>query len=232
MSKQHHYLTKSAATSLGIIDANGNAMQHSATLAQVAAASEYDAFASFIAAAHEAWRDDAEAWIIDESGDSTYYDGRTASFDLSRQWQLTEEGEGYATYEATSAADALAEAKSNVDRANYSEAEGTIWIDVRVHCAETGEEAHETVTLDADEPECTETAHDWQSPFEIVGGIKENPGVWGKGGGVIITECCMHCGCKRTTDTWAQRPDNGEQGLTSVSYEPGAFADELASLAS
>lgn len=142
--------------------------------------------------------------------------------DCPREWQLTEEGEGYDTIEATSAEEALAEAR-NVDRSNYSDAEGTIWIDVRVHCEETGEEASDTVTLEPDEPECTEGEHDWQSPHELLGGLRENPGVQGHGGGVVIDEACLHCGCRRTTDTWAQRPDTGEQGLTSVEYEEGCY---------
>lgn len=76
-----------------------------------------------------------------------------------------------------------------------------------------------TVEIEAEEPECVANEHDWQSPIEVVGGIKENPGVHGHGGGVIITEVCAHCGMYRVTDTWAQNPSTGEQGLTSVRYE-------------
>jgi len=84
------------------------------------------------------------------------------------------------------------------------------------------------IRIDPPEPECPEGAeHDWQNPVEIVGGIKENPGVWGHGGGVTISECCMRCGCKRVTDTWAQRRDTGEQGLESVRYWPGEYAEAL-----
>lgn len=86
-------------------------------------------------------------------------------------------------------------------------------------------------TLEPAEPECTDGEHDWQSPYEIVGGCKENPGVWGHGGGVRIHECCMKCGCERVTDTWAQDMNTGEQGLESVSYEPGKYADEIEAVA-
>ena len=68
---------------------------------------------------------------------------------------------------------------------------------------------------------------DWQAPLEIVGGIEENPGVWGSGGGVKTVRVCTHCGCGMHTDNWAQDPQDGEQGLTSVRYEAGEFADEL-----
>ena len=42
--------------------------------------------------------------------------------------------------------------------------------------------------------------------------------MYGHGGGVIITEVCRHCGRYQITDTWAQNPENGEQGLTSTEY--------------
>lgn len=85
-----------------------------------------------------------------------------------------------------------------------------------------------TATVDPDEPKCIEgNSHDWDCPFEIVGGIKENPGVWGNAGGVIINEVCMNCGRGKRTNTWAQRRDNGEQGLTSVEYEEKFYIDDL-----
>jgi hypothetical protein len=140
-------------------------------------------------------------------------------------YKLYEGGYEYDEIEANSLADALEEAKSNVDTANYNEIESTIWVKVRVRCEETGDEDSATVALDPDPPSSCE--HDWQSPFEIFGGIEENPGVWGHDGGVIIREVCIHCGCGKTTDTWAQNPENGIQGLTSVSYEPGKYTDEV-----
>lgn len=134
-------------------------------------------------------------------------------------WDLCEEGHCYATVTADDRADALQQAIDNVSRDNY-DAEGTIWIDVAVRNTLTGEEESETVQLDEPEPDCVDGGeHDWQSPYSVLGGLRENPGVWGNGGGVIIKTVCSHCGMYRVTDTWAQRHDTGEQGLTSVSYE-------------
>jgi hypothetical protein len=78
-----------------------------------------------------------------------------------------------------------------------------------------------TTMIEANEPSCDRifSEHDWQSPHEVVGGCEENPGVHGHGGGVIITGVCAHCGKYKITDTWAQNPETGEQGLTSVEYE-------------
>jgi len=129
-------------------------------------------------------------------------------------------------------------AESYVRGGDWGEDSKTHWIEVRVwregvdangDVAEVDEESH-TITVEASEPKCTESEHDWQSPAEILGGCKENPGVWGHGGGVIITEVCMNCGCARITDTWAQNPSNGDQGLRSVEYEEGKYTEELASL--
>lgn len=65
--------------------------------------------------------------------------------------------------------------------------------------------------------------HDWQSPYSVLGGIKENPGVWGSGHGqVIIKSVCACCGMYRTTDYGATNFSNGTQ-TTRTSYEP---ADE------
>ncbi len=90
----------------------------------------------------------------------------------------------------------------------------------------------ECFRVDEDPPPCIDSDdHDWQSPHEIVGGIKENPGVWGNGGGVIINEVCMRCGCQKTTDTWATHPENGSQGHTVVTYDPDAYEDVFSDLA-
>ena len=76
------------------------------------------------------------------------------------------------------------------------------------------------VTIDPTGPLCPAdiTGHNWTSTVEREGGIKENPGVWGHGGGVIIEEHCTRCDATMTTDTWAQDGSTGQQGLISISY--------------
>jgi hypothetical protein len=66
-------------------------------------------------------------------------------------------------------------------------------------------------TFDPIYPDCVEDEHAWEAPYSLVGGIRENPGVFGHGGGVIMTEYCRHCGARRVVDTWA--PD-GHGGVT------------------
>jgi hypothetical protein len=118
-------------------------------------------------------------------------------------------------------------------RDGYDAVEATIWVDVEVHATaidDDGDECwtHEstvTQSIDPPAPACRRAGeeHDWQSPHALVGGLEENPGVHGHDGGVVITEACLRCGCRRRTDTWAQRHDTGQQGLTSISYDPGYY---------
>jgi hypothetical protein len=127
-------------------------------------------------------------------------------------------------------ADSAGEAAQRyVDEGDWGESDTTRW--VRVHVYRAHEQWDDgwwiTVPLDPEEPPCRseEGEHDWQNPIELVGGIRENPGVFGHGGGVKIHEVCVRCGARRVTDTWAQDPCTGEQGLESVTYEPAGTID-------
>ena len=121
-----------------------------------------------------------------------------------------------------------AAAQEYVDGGDWGEITSTAWVTVRV-MDEDGDSERIKITIDPEEPACVGGHdHDWQSPHAIVGGIESNPGVRGHGGGVKITEVCMRCGCGKHTDTWAQDPEDGQQGLHAVSYEPDEFADRIA----
>jgi hypothetical protein len=141
---------------------------------------------------------------------------------------------------AVSHADAVAQAKDWMADGDYDMTDGTVWVhgylvDLELEVPagyDDGEWRRQQaeridVSLDPPEPECTETEHDWQAPLEIVGGIKESPGVWGHGGGVVIHDVCLNCGCERVKDTWAQDPETGRQGLHSVAYYAGKYAAQV-----
>lgn len=123
-------------------------------------------------------------------------------------------------------------AEEYVKGGDWGDGTETIWVTVAVTLLDAaGEPAdepeHITVTIEADEPSCEgDAAHDWQSPYSLLGGIKENPGVQGHGAGVIITEVCACCGKYRVTDTYAQDPSNGRQGLRSVAYQDATEESE------
>ena len=79
--------------------------------------------------------------------------------------------------------------------------DSTTWVEIGAIDADTDEEVHREVrTVDPHEPECRSEVgeHDWGSPHPVLGGRVEDPGVWGTGGGVRITEVCCHCGIYRT----------------------------------
>ena len=59
-----------------------------------------------------------------------------------------------------------------------------------------------TVIIGPDAPD--ECGDDWRSPHDLVGGIRSNPGVQAKGGGVVINEICAASGVWRVRDTWDQ----------------------------
>lgn len=124
------------------------------------------------------------------------------------------------TITADDAADALDSFSDTYDRGMYPDAEGTVYIDIRVRNTITGEEESGTITLDEPEPECSAGEHNWRSPYSVVGGLRENPGVFGAGAGagVRITNVCSHCGAYRTILTHAQRRDTGEYIGEQVSY--------------
>jgi hypothetical protein len=121
-------------------------------------------------------------------------------------------------------------AQEYVDDGSWGDSAETSWVNVttwrpvlllldgETEWARADEESH-TITLEAEEPDCADgEEHDWRSPHSVLGGLEDDPGVQGHGGGVIITEVCAHCGIYRVTDTWAQDMSTGEQGLTSVEY--------------
>lgn len=105
------------------------------------------------------------------------------------------------------------------------ERDHTLWLSAQVFSVDDDGKHLDTigtvrVTLHPDVPRCAGGAHVWCSPYEVLGGLKENPGVWGSGGGVIIKEVCSECGTYKVTDTWATNPCDGTQGHTSVEYLP------------
>ena len=126
--------------------------------------------------------------------------------------------------EAESLADAHRQANAwQVDA--YPNVERTIWVDTQIRVE--GETVSTAVTqIDPPEPKCSGGEHEWTDDIALVGGIKENPGVWGHGAGVLMFDACKRCGCQRTIDTWAQRPDTGQEGFSSVSYEPNHWSDD------
>ena len=132
-------------------------------------------------------------------------------------FELVEDGISYDEVEFFTVKSALQYAVANVVQ---EPTQNTYWVEVLVRDLSNPEhdELRETVPVYPTEPDCTESDHCWEAPYSVVGGLKENPGVFGHGGGVTISEVCSFCGTYREQDTWAQNPYTGEQGLDSVCY--------------
>lgn len=151
---------------------------------------------------------------------------------MIRRYQLSEGGVPYEIVTADSVEDALDEARCNVDRANYAgDEDRTLRVSVSAWSvgadgrADGEEEDSDTVTLDPEEPECSESEHEWISPYAIIGGLRENPGVWGRGGGVVIHRVCEHCGLTRIVDTAATDGETGQR-YESTSYDADKYRDQ------
>lgn len=151
-----------------------------------------------------------------------------------RRFRVSDEGSS----DILTADSAQEAAEEWVEGGDWGDGSSTTWVNVTVHEVDgqgndvDGTREHITITIEPTEPTCPAGSHDWKSPHAIVGGLVENPGVWGHRGGVKTLEICMVCGCSKRTDTWAQNPSTGEQGLTEVAYKAGEFRDEVAALAS
>ena len=150
----------------------------------------------------------------------------------ARTWEIREECGGSDTIEADALEDAIKEAEDWVQDGEYGQDEHSVSVQYWVEELPPGdapddwegEEYSGTVEMHPDEPDCDPLdpdaegeGHDWQRPIEIVGGIKENPGVWGHGGGIKSTSVCSRCGMYARVDTWA---DDGHGGhMESQSYD-------------
>lgn len=149
--------------------------------------------------------------------------------DDPRPWNFSDDEGGHFLTTSLRPSEVEARLREAITRDNYNngaELNETIWVGGHARCDDTGERFTVDYTIDPEPPSCSEAEHDWQSPA-FLGGCAENPGIFGNAGGVIIHECCMHCGCERVTNTWAQNPQNGTQGHTTVAYDEGKYAEQL-----
>ncbi len=130
---------------------------------------------------------------------------------------------GYESWDidARNSEDALDQAIEDVKENNVPEDSFDQWswlFNVKIYDEEGDLLESEDVSVDPPEPDCPAGEHEWVSPHELLGGLKENPGVWGNGGGVIIRQVCRHCGIYRITDTWHTCQQTG-QIYEAVCYE-------------
>ena len=149
------------------------------------------------------------------------------------RYEVRDEGGAQKTIEAATADEARAKAEVWLRDGTWDTTDGTAYVSANVWgpvdadgvpIEDAPEEIDEwvEVAIEPDEPECVDDEeHDWQSPRDVVGGIAENPGVWGKGAGVVIRSACVRCGCGRTVDT------SGGRDRRVTSYDRTEFVAAL-----
>lgn len=89
---------------------------------------------------------------------------------------------------------------------------GTVWVDVRIEWTDSDGESRvdmaRSIAIDPPAPRCARSnEHTWRAV-----------GVWPSGARTRGTDVCAKCGVAKHWDSFAQRPDTGEQGLSSVRY--------------
>lgn len=125
------------------------------------------------------------------------------------EYKIIEDKLDFTTVEAESAEKAL-EIVDAPWASDYAR-ESTVWITwYAVNVDDEDDTDSRTFTVDPEGPSCLEDrAHAWNDYEPAIG----------SGGGVKYSERCKHCRAVKHTDTWAQNPENGVQGLTSIRYE-------------
>lgn len=130
--------------------------------------------------------------------------------DAQRSWTIDLDGDGQETYTEMSRAEAVA---AYLETAALDHDEATYWVRLRVWpTSDPGAAVTERHAVHPDEPDCAEgQEHEWRDH----GRDKVH------GAGMIFHARCRYCGAVRITDTYAQDPADGEQGLVRVSYDLG-----------
>lgn len=150
----------------------------------------------------------------------------------TNRYDLIEAGHCFSTVEAASAEAALD--TIDPDWVDYGDPDevtrATRYTEITARNVDDEDDCEtRTFRMEPPAPPCADGhAHEWSDDHDLVGGLAENPGVWGHGGGVRIHTACIHCGCGKVVDTWATDPLTGEQGLQALEFHHGQYAEPLA----
>jgi len=152
--------------------------------------------------------------------------------DEPRDWEVRDD-QARDTLREVAPDDVEAEIEAWLDGGGWDTSEGPLYLTAYAYPIDptTGEACAEgrvegEVTIEQDEPDCEDGEdHDWQTPHSVLGGLAENPGVWGRGAGIISREVCAHCGAYRVYESARQDPCTGTYHA-ATSYEDADDASE------
>ena len=135
----------------------------------------------------------------------------------NRRYTIGEESGATDTIEAASLDEALQAAKDWAADGDYDE---QCMVEVWAEEDETGKRVYDDVMAgpQPEEPECTSDEHEWEAIHSLVGGMRENPGVWSLGGTrMSFDHVCIHCGHYRRVEHAGWQRNPGELSV-KVSY--------------
>lgn len=139
------------------------------------------------------------------------------------KYRISEDGGASEIIDADDLKSAVAAAKEWASEGSYDE---RVMVSVYVQSVdEDGDDTDEYGSAEVEagpEPEAPECAegeeHEWESPHELVGGIKENPGVWSLGGTTMTFHyVCGHCGAHKHETCYGSQRNPGQ--CDQVTYE-------------
>jgi len=108
----------------------------------------------------------------------------------------------------------------------YCDLRATTWADVDTTDTD-GYTDSVTIQLDPDEPMCDDDEHDWVTPHEIwPDEYAAGEHTTHRAGGHVTTSVCSHCHMARSLGSHQQRPDTGQGGFSTISYDRD-FRSEL-----
>ena len=164
------------------------------------------------------YRADDEGLMMHESDHATIEEAFDAAYSHGVFEYLEEGVDESVMLEARTLPEAVKEARALVKEA--MEVDRTEYVEAIVRSVTPGTEEpidiEDSITHRMD-PEPAHEPNDWRSPHELLGGLKENPGVQGHGGGVIVEEIDANSGIKRITNTWDQ--GQGPEPVETIRYE-------------
>lgn len=168
---------------------------------------------------------DCEARIASLEADDARDAAREAwlASDDARWYQISDD---QATWRLFSTPDEVeSDAEASLRESEWGEVEKTMLLVAYVReidpvaDEETGDMIRVSVEIEPEEPPCNDgEEHDWCEPHSVVGGLRENPGVWGRGAGIVTRRVCAHCGAYEVCESAAQDPGTGSY-YPSTSYE-------------
>jgi hypothetical protein len=144
-------------------------------------------------------------------------------------YAYTEPGFRSADFQADTDNDADQFARSLLRGGDYEPGDPPATFRVTGHVIRVGPDGGEedgwsvTVDIDPPEPACPvrkDAGHDWSNDHRMVGGLTENPGVFGSGHGQVRTvEACLACGARKTDDLGGTDSASGDN-MRVITYEP------------